>query len=96
MVASGKNARNEQVSSFCKARAHATTTIVARILFSGIYRNDSIVDRFVFSKIRERFGGRLKLVVVGSAPIAPNVLNFIRAALGCTIVEGYGQTEVFF
>ena len=32
-------------------------------------------------------------MLVGSAPLAGNVLTFMRAALGCIIVEGYGQTE---
>lgn len=39
------------------------------------------------------FGGNLRLMVVGSAPLAGNVLTFIRCALGCLVVEGYGQTE---
>lgn len=39
------------------------------------------------------FGGRLRLMVVGSAPLAGNVLTFIRCALGCIVCEGYGQTE---
>lgn len=32
-------------------------------------------------------------MVVGSAPLAGNVMTFIRCALGCLVVEGYGQTE---
>lgn len=32
-------------------------------------------------------------MIVGSAPLAGNVLTFMRCALGCLIVEGYGQTE---
>lgn len=32
-------------------------------------------------------------MVVGSAPLAGSVLTFIRCALGCLVVEGYGQTE---
>lgn len=32
-------------------------------------------------------------MVVGSAPLAAHVLTFTRCALGCLIVEGYGQTE---
>lgn len=39
------------------------------------------------------FGGNLRLMVVGSAPLAGNVLTFMRCALGCLVVEGYGQTE---
>lgn len=32
-------------------------------------------------------------MIIGSAPLAGNVLTFIRCALGCSIIEGYGQTE---
>lgn len=43
--------------------------------------------------VQEGFGGRLRLMVVGSAPLATNVINLVRCALGAVIVEGYGQTE---
>lgn len=32
-------------------------------------------------------------MLVGSAPLSGNVLTFMRCAMGCLIVEGYGQTE---
>ena len=38
-------------------------------------------------------GGNVRLMIVGSAPLAGNVITFMRAAMGCIIVEGYGQTE---
>ncbi|XP_052890614.1 long-chain-fatty-acid--CoA ligase 1 isoform X1 [Anopheles moucheti] len=59
----------------------------------GIVRRNSIWDKLVFRKIQEGFGGRLRLMVVGSAPLSEAVLSFSRAALGCLICEGYGQTE---
>lgn len=59
----------------------------------GIIRNNSIWDKLVFRKVQDAFGGRLRLMVVGSAPLAGNVLTFTRCALGCLVVEGYGQTE---
>jgi long-chain acyl-CoA synthetase len=43
--------------------------------------------------VHAAFGGRLRLMVVGSAPLAGNVLTFTRVALGCIVCEGYGQTE---
>ncbi|XP_008560357.1 long-chain-fatty-acid--CoA ligase 5 isoform X1 [Microplitis demolitor] len=58
-----------------------------------IIRSNSFWDKLVFKKIQEQMGGRLRLIVVGSAPLAGNVLTFARCALGCLIVEGYGQTE---
>ncbi|NWT32841.1 ACSL5 ligase, partial [Cardinalis cardinalis] len=59
----------------------------------GIIRNDSIWDKLVFKKIQETMGGRVRIMVTGAAPISPSVLSFLRAALGCQIFEGYGQTE---
>ncbi|XP_066956154.1 long-chain-fatty-acid--CoA ligase 1 isoform X2 [Macrobrachium rosenbergii] len=59
----------------------------------GIVRRNTIWDKLVFKKVQDGMGGRLRLLVVGSAPLAGNVLTFMRAALGCVIVEGYGQTE---
>lgn len=64
-----------------------------REMKKGIIRNNSIWDKLVFKKVRDGMGGRLRLVVVGSAPLAGNVLNFMRCALGCAVLEGYGQTE---
>lgn len=62
-------------------------------LRKGIVRKNSIWDSLVFKKIQDGMGGRLRLMVVGSAPLAGSVLTFARCALGCLIVEGYGQTE---
>jgi long-chain acyl-CoA synthetase len=59
----------------------------------GIVRNDSFWDKLVFRKVQDGFGGNLRLMVVGSAPLAGNVLTFMRCSLGCLVVEGYGQTE---
>ncbi|NXH88360.1 ACSL5 ligase, partial [Edolisoma coerulescens] len=59
----------------------------------GIFRNDSIWDKLVFKKVQETMGGRVRIMVTGAAPISPSVLTFLRAALGCQIFEGYGQTE---
>ncbi|XP_008197074.1 long-chain-fatty-acid--CoA ligase 5 isoform X5 [Tribolium castaneum] len=59
----------------------------------GILRNNSFWDMLVFRKVQEGMGGRLRLMLVGSAPLAENVLTFMRCALGCLVIEGYGQTE---
>ncbi|VDK47070.1 unnamed protein product, partial [Cylicostephanus goldi] len=61
--------------------------------FSFVIRSDGFFDNLVFKKVRESMGGRVRLMVTGSAPLSENVLTFVRAAMGCVVVEGYGQTE---
>ena len=53
---------------------------------------DWLLDRLVRDKVRARFGGRLKAMVSGGAPLNPEVGLFFTA-LGVTILQGYGQTE---
>ena len=51
-----------------------------------------LVDKLVFSKLRNVFGGRVKHFVTGAAPIAYEILEFFWAA-GFPIFEVYGMTE---
>ena len=53
----------------------------------------AVWDRLVFSKVAAKLGGRVRLMVTGSAPIADNVMQFLRICFSCNVVEGYGQTE---
>ncbi|XP_054245306.1 long-chain-fatty-acid--CoA ligase 6 isoform X1 [Indicator indicator] len=60
---------------------------------NGIIRNDSLWDKLFFNKIQASLGGCVRMIVTGAAPASPTVLGFLRAALGCQVYEGYGQTE---
>jgi long-chain acyl-CoA synthetase len=50
-------------------------------------------DRLVFRKIRAVLGGNLVLVSTGSAPISAEVIDFLKIAFFCDVIEGYGMTE---
>ncbi len=53
---------------------------------------DFIVERTLRPKIRAKFGGRIKAMVSGGAPLNPDVGIFFEA-MGLTMLQGYGQTE---
>ncbi len=53
---------------------------------------DGLLDKLVRNKVRARFGGRLKALVSGGAPLNPEIGMFFTA-LGLRILQGYGQTE---
>jgi long-chain acyl-CoA synthetase len=51
-----------------------------------------IADRLVFSKVKQRLGGRLRGALSGGAPLAPEISEFFHA-LDILIIEAYGLTE---
>jgi len=53
---------------------------------------DFILGRTLRPKISARFGGRMKAMVSGGAPLNPEVGIFFHS-MGLTLLQGYGQTE---
>ena len=51
-----------------------------------------LFDKLVFSKVRERFGGRVRFFISGAAALNQDIAEWFNAA-GILILEGYGLTE---
>ncbi|MBI4548448.1 MAG: long-chain fatty acid--CoA ligase [Ignavibacteriae bacterium] len=70
---------------FAKARKRRTTPFFLRL-------QHRLADKLVFSKIKERTGGRMKYFVSGGAALSRELGEFFDA-VGIQILEGYGMTE---
>ncbi|KAF6765045.1 long-chain-fatty-acid-CoA ligase [Ephemerocybe angulata] len=70
----------------------AVATKLEKLRTTGIPTH-ALWDRLVFRKIQSVLGGQVCLVVSGSAPITPDVMDFLKIAFACEVVEGYGLTE---
>jgi long-chain acyl-CoA synthetase len=51
-----------------------------------------VADKLVFAKLRDRFGGNLRFLISGSAPLSRDIAEWFHGA-GIVIAEGYGLTE---
>ncbi|GAA5148653.1 long-chain fatty acid--CoA ligase [Nocardioides marinquilinus] len=58
----------------------------------GLKLQHRVFDKLVFSKVRDRFGGRVRFFISGSAALNPDIARWFHAA-GVKILEGYGMTE---
>jgi long-chain acyl-CoA synthetase len=52
----------------------------------------ALADRLMFRKVRERFGGRIRVAASGAAPLGKDLAEFYEA-IGMPLIEGYGLTE---
>jgi long-chain acyl-CoA synthetase len=55
-------------------------------------KQHALFDKLVFSKIRARFGGRVRFFISGAAALNQEIAEWFHAA-GIVILEGYGMTE---
>ncbi|KAF9437633.1 hypothetical protein BGZ76_011815 [Entomortierella beljakovae] len=62
-------------------------------LHNGKGYEHPVWDRLLFNYVRQILGGRVQMIVTGSAPIAKEALSFLRVAFACPVYEGYGSTE---
>jgi long-chain acyl-CoA synthetase len=60
---------------------------------AGGHTTHSVWDSVVFARMRDLLGGRVRLMLTGSAPISPAVKEFLQVVFCCPVYEGYGLTE---
>jgi long-chain acyl-CoA synthetase len=58
----------------------------------GLALQHRLADRLVYSKVKRRLGGRIRIAVSGAAPLSVEVLEFFHS-LDVLILEGYGLSE---
>ena len=58
----------------------------------GLALRHRLADRLVYSKVKDKLGGRLRLGVSGGAPLAKEIGEFFHS-IDILIVEGWGLTE---
>ncbi len=66
-------------------QAHGSPSLALQLQFA-------VADKLVLSKIRGRFGARLRIAVSGGAPLAKELCEWFHGA-GMMVLEGYGLTE---
>lgn len=55
---------------------------------------DPILDWVLVDRVRAMLGGRVEFMMVGAAPIAPEVLGFFRTVFRSECIEAYGSSEL--
>lgn len=56
-------------------------------------QSNQLSSRVLFKPVRALLGGRLRFILSGGAPLAPDTHRALRAALCCPVLQGYGLTE---
>jgi long-chain acyl-CoA synthetase len=75
-------AANSYYETISKNKSPSTLEIIQ---FNAAYK-------LVFSKVYEKFGGRIRYFISGGAPLSVGIIEFLRNS-NLTLLEGYGLTE---
>ncbi len=67
--------------------------LIPRMLFSLAKRvNSPLLSKLLFRKVHQRFGGKIRYLICGGAPLDDEVARDFKA-LGFDLLTGYGMTE---
>jgi long-chain acyl-CoA synthetase len=91
-VADGIKAKFDNMGSYSKKLINwAYQAKLNKLERTGSY-NSCFFDKIFFSAIKDAFGGRLKLIISGGAPIKPETYQFMKVVTSTPMTEGYGLT----
>ncbi|CAB4412387.1 unnamed protein product [Rhizophagus irregularis] len=82
--------RQEYGNQFLFERGYA---FKLKHLRKGKLVTNSLWDMLVFNKIKEKFGGQVRVIVTGAGPISQTILDFLRITVGCQVIQAYGLTQ---
>ena len=83
----------EEITGYTKsALNYGLSKKMNNVSTNGGYTH-KIYDRVFFNKTKAALGGRVRLMVSGSAPLLPDVHKFLKVVLSAPLLEAYGQTE---
>lgn len=72
---------------------HGLTKKLDNVASNGGYTH-KVYDRLFFNRAKTAaLGGRVRMMVSGSAPLLPEVHKFLKVTMAAPLLEGYGQTE---
>jgi long-chain acyl-CoA synthetase len=79
-------AKFKEVQGYTKsALDYAVKTKLKNVTTSGQYTH-KIYDPIFFGKTKQALGGRCRLMISGSAPLLPDVQNFMKIAMCCPLI----------
>ena len=56
-------------------------------------QSSPVLDKIIFNKIAGKFGGQLRIILSGGAPLSPSSQMFITLCFKAPVLQGYGLTE---
>ncbi|KAF0984651.1 hypothetical protein FDP41_000550 [Naegleria fowleri] len=83
----------EKISKESKLKQWALNKAIKSKEEGMISGKSTPIADIVLGVVRKNFGGRIRFVLSGGAPIRPEVQAYMRVIFGCNLVQGYGLTE---